>query len=596
MSATLHKLFAPTPSTTRGKPVLVGGDPKNKDRILYTTGSSVVNRSLKDPSDAYLYQEHSFECTVARYSPSGFYIASADKSGRVRLWDTVNAEHILKAEYEVIGGPILDLAWDSESKRILAVGEGRGVYAKAILADGGNSVGEISGHSKVITTGDIKPSRPFRAVTGSEDLKVNWYPGPPFKYALSIKDHTRYINCIRFSPDGNKFVTVGSDKKGFIYEAKEAAKLLEIKEDHAGSIMAVSWSDDSKKFLTASADKTCKIWDAETGQPLTTFKFTDNVDHQQLGCLWQGNHLVSISLNGDINFLDASNPSQPAKVQHGHNKFITALAYKDGKLYTGDYEAKVIEWKITDGTTQTFSGDKHKNQVSQMKILGDHIVTASMDDSVKITPISSRVWGTSIGIGSVVSGVAVGKKSSDLVVVSSLQSVSVIRGGKLVSKVDIKYQATSIAISPNETEVAVGGSDFKIYLHKLEGDKLTQTKVLERHRGAVTALDYSPDGKHLGAADGNREVVVWENGEPKITGWVFHTAKVNALAWAPDSTHLATVALDSNLIVWDVKDTSKRVEIKRAHALGGNDLVWIDNNTIASVGQDCALKIWNIKF
>ena len=46
--------------------------------------------------------QHACAVTVAKYSPSGFYIASADKSGKVRIWDTVNAEHILKNEYQVI--------------------------------------------------------------------------------------------------------------------------------------------------------------------------------------------------------------------------------------------------------------------------------------------------------------------------------------------------------------------------------------------------------------------------------------------------------------------------------------------------------------
>jgi WD40 repeat protein len=596
MSATLRKLFAPTPTTTRGKSVLLGGDPKNKDRILYATGSSIVNRSLKDPSDAYLYQDHSTDCSVARYSPSGFYIASADKSGKVRIWDTVNAEHILKNEFQIIAGPILDLQWDSESKRIIAVGEGKGTFGRAFLADSGSSVGEISGHQKAITTADLKPSRPFRAVTGGEDLKVNWYPGPPFKYSSSIKDHQRFVNCVRFSPDGEKFVTVGSDKKGFIYEGKEGTKLLEIKESHTGSIMSVSWSPDSKSFLTASADKTAKIFDATTGDVLTTFTFPDNIDYQQLGSLWQGDFLITLSLNSDLNFLDPHNPDKPKKIQHGHNKFITALTYKDGKLYTGDYEAKVIEWSVSDGSTSVFTGDKHKNQVSQAKILGNHLVTASMDDTIKITSLDTKIWGPSIGIGSVVSGVSVGHKSTDLVVVAALQSVSVVRGGKVVHKVDVSYNATAIALSPNETEVAVGGKDNKIYLYQLSGDKLTQIKIFEKHRGAITSVEYSPDGKYLGVTDANREVIVWHNGEPKVSGWVFHSAKVNSLAWSPDSIHLATAALDSNIIVWNISEPTKRIDIKRAHALGANDLVFIDHNTLASVGQDCAVKIWDLQY
>ena len=58
-----------------------------------------------------------FQVNVAKYSPSGFYIASADKSGKVRIWDTVNKEHILKNEFQPISGPIKDLAWSNDNQR-----------------------------------------------------------------------------------------------------------------------------------------------------------------------------------------------------------------------------------------------------------------------------------------------------------------------------------------------------------------------------------------------------------------------------------------------------------------------------------------------
>ena len=87
---------------------------------------------------------------VAKYSPSGFYIASAgefifviytvtvsfylqfsfsatftDQSGKVRIWDTVNKEHICKIELQPFAGPIKDLAWSADNQRMVVVGEGR---------------------------------------------------------------------------------------------------------------------------------------------------------------------------------------------------------------------------------------------------------------------------------------------------------------------------------------------------------------------------------------------------------------------------------------------------------------------------------------
>ena len=38
------------------------------------------------------------------------------------------------------------------------------------------------------------------------------------------------------------------------------------------------------------------------------------VEDQQLGCLWQGPHLLSVSLSGYINYLDVNNPATPLRV------------------------------------------------------------------------------------------------------------------------------------------------------------------------------------------------------------------------------------------------------------------------------------------
>lgn len=77
--------------------------------------------------------------------------------------------------------------------------------------------------------------------------------------------------------------------------------------------MQVSWSSDSTQLISASGDKTVKLWDVASGTAVTTFKLGADVLDQQLGCLWQKNHLLSISLSGYINYLDKNNPNRPIR-------------------------------------------------------------------------------------------------------------------------------------------------------------------------------------------------------------------------------------------------------------------------------------------
>ena len=112
-----------------------------------------------------------------------------------------------------------------------------------------------------------------------------------------MQDHNRYCQSVRYSPDGNFWASAGFDGKIFLYEGKESELICEIQEGdknaHGGGIYALSWSGNSKSFLSCSGDKTCKIWDVETKKSTTTFSMGNNVEDQQVGCLWSGNFLLS---------------------------------------------------------------------------------------------------------------------------------------------------------------------------------------------------------------------------------------------------------------------------------------------------------------
>lgn len=75
-----------------------------------------------------------------------------DQSGKVRIWDTINKEHILKNEFQPISGPIKDIAWSLDNQRMVIVGEGRERFGHVFMVETGTSVGEISGQSKPLVS------------------------------------------------------------------------------------------------------------------------------------------------------------------------------------------------------------------------------------------------------------------------------------------------------------------------------------------------------------------------------------------------------------------------------------------------------------
>lgn len=592
-------IYASTPATTRGKPFFLGGDPKGKN-FLYTCGSSVVIRDIENPLICDLYDEHQRAPTRAEYAPSGYYIASGDSSGTIRIWDTTQKEHPLKAEFRVLGSAIYDIAWSPDSKRIIVGGDGREKYGHAFFWDTGASVGEISGHAKPINSVSFKPSRPYRVITGSEDFAVNWYEGPPFKYKGNRTSHSRFVNCVRFAPDGSLFASVGSDKNGFFYDGKTGEQKHALADDgkHTGGIYCCSWSGDSKKLLTASADRSCKIWDVETGKCITTFQFEKTTENQQLGCLWQGDYLLSVNLAGDITYLDQNNASSPQRVLKGHNKFVTALAYDKEKksLYSGSYDSVIVRWNEEDGSSVNPSGKGHSNTIAQMSLGNGNLVTGSMDDSVRITPLDSLQYASDkIGVDSPVAGVASADNGTNFA--ASMKSIYVIKSdGSIASTTAVSYTPKSIAALADGSEIAVGGDDNKVHVYGVSGSNISEKATYEQHRDTVDAVQYSPNSQFLASAGKDRNVIVWDRstGESKVSDWCFHSSRINSIAWTPDSQHVASGALDQDIYVWSLEKPSKRVHIKGAHRGGTNVVYWIDDTTLASCGQDCTVKTWNI--
>ncbi|XP_077243946.1 actin-interacting protein 1-2-like isoform X2 [Tasmannia lanceolata] len=519
--AQLAETYACVPSTERGRGILISGDPKSNS-ILYCNGRSVIIRYLDRPLEVSIYGEHAYHVTVARFSPNGEWIASADVSGTVRIWGK-HSDHVLKNEFRVLSGRIDDLQWSPDGLRIVASGEGKGKsFVRAFMWDSGTNVGEFDGHSKRVLSCAFKPTRPFRIVTCGEDFLVNFYEGPPFKFKLSLREHSNFVNCVRFSPDGSKFITVSSDKKGLVYDGKTGEKIGELstEDGHKGSIYAVSWSPDSKQVLTVSADKSAKIWEISeegNGKVKKTLACpgSGGLEDMLVGCLWQNDHLVTVSLGGTITLFSASDPDKTPISFSGHMKSINALSVflqsSQKVILSSSYDGVIVRWIQGMG----YSGRLERKDNAQIKCFAaveEELITSGFDNKVRRIPLRGEQCGEaeSIDIGSQPKDLSFVLHSPELALISTDSGVTMLRGPKVMSTINLGYTVTASAIAPDGSEAIVGGQDGKLHVFSVNGDTLTEESILEKHRGAISVIRYSPDGSMFASGDVNREAVVWD--------------------------------------------------------------------------------------
>ncbi|EPX70519.1 actin cortical patch component Aip1 [Schizosaccharomyces octosporus yFS286] len=594
MPSELKSLWAPAPSTKLSQPCKLSTN-RNGDRIAYATNKAIILRNISNPEESYQYNEHTAPTSVAKFSPSGFYVASGDVHGNVRVWDCVGEDKILKNNVAAISGRINDIDWDGDSQRIIAVGEGKERYGHAFTADSGNSVGEIFGHSAIVNSVAMRKQRPLRAATASDDSSVNFFHGVPYRYNTSIRCHDKYVYDVRYAPNDEKFASVGADGKVFLLDGKTGEKILEFNA-HKGTIFSLSWSPDSKKLVTSSADRSVKVWNADDGSLIREWS---SMKEQQVGNVWASEDLIiSVDVKGVLIYLNPTK-DDPERFVYGHQRSITSsfLCPDSKSLYTASYDGVALVWDIKTQNGSSVQGVSHSNQVMDMTRLGDKVISVGMDDTLRTVDIkanafiSESVYTTGyqpVGVCAV----------GDCIVLATVSDIQVLRDLKCVSTAKTIYQPSCMAAHPSKQEFAVGGEDSCVYVHSFEKDELCEIAQLKNHTSPVTSMVYSHDGKYLACGDASGKVVLYDAETRQVitSRWAFHTGRILGMSWNSNSTHLATASLDTNVHVYSVERPMKYVAVKNAHALGATQVHWLSEDEILSTGSDAAIKTWKLSF
>ena len=356
--------------------------------VTYASGHRVVLRHVSDLVPPRFY-EHQYPVTVARISPNASWVASGDVSGRVHVWG-LNEDMTLKAEHP-LSGAVADVAWSHDGQRIACCGEGKQSFAKVFLWDSGSAVGDVSGSTKRVNSCDFKPSRPFRIATASEDFAVPSTRCSSATRAPHAGTATSPAACGSQPMAPSSPAWARTARASSTASTGTGAPMDKVPAGggqgggagagHVGTVYACAWSPDSAKLLTAGADKTCKLWavprdpqgDAattpspagETSLPrlekLADHSFGQTVGDMQVGCVFVGDVAVTLSLSGDLNFIErpegSGNPSgKRVVVRSGHPKPIGALAVckTTGDAFVASLDAvgrgaSILRWRDGDG-------------------------------------------------------------------------------------------------------------------------------------------------------------------------------------------------------------------------------------------------------
>ncbi len=164
----------------------------------------------------------------------------------------------------------------------------------------------------------------------------------------------------------------------------------------------------------------------------------------------------------------------------------------------------------------------------------------------------------------------------------------------------------AVAYSPDGTRIATAAADVDYKTGKVAGgakiwDVTTGKELLTftGHTWTVGDIAFSPDGKKLATASGDKTAKVWDatTGKELLT-LAGHTFQVTGVAFSPDGTRIATSAglqgsTDHTAKVWDAT-TGKELLTLVGHTAGVDAIAYSpDGKRIATGGYDNVAKVWD---
>lgn len=463
------------------------------------------------------------------------------------------------------------------------------------------------GHTQQINTVSIRQQRPLRAAAGGDDMGIVFYHGAPFKFNNAIREkHTNYIYGNAFSPDGSTLVSVGADRRIWLYDGKTGEIKGQIGEgEHKGSIFGVSWSGNSKKFATASGDKTVKIWDAEAGKVSQSWTFGEDIRDQQVGVTWPAGRsdglLISLSLSGDLNYLVEGTP-EPRQVIQGHQKNITSLnqfgSSSDSQtLWSGSFDGRVCSWDISKGLAEEAEGAGHTAYIAGLAPTQEgagRIYSVAWDDTVRSIDIGAKTYtGSSSKLSGQPVGVAAGNST---VLVGTSKSVEIYNDGSKSG--EYKPKSPVSAVAAHGSVAAVGSEDASVQICDVSSTSLSPKTDIKAGKNPVSVLTFSNDGSLVAVGDSRGRILVYKvaDGSLVTDRWTAHTARVTSLAWDESNTHVVSGSVDTNIFVWSLTSPGDWLQVTNAHKEGVTGVAWISGSSkVASAGADAAIKVWKVE-
>jgi WD repeat-containing protein 61 len=154
-----------------------------------------------------------------------------------------------------------------------------------------------------------------------------------------------------------------------------------------------------------------------------------------------------------------------------------------------------------------------------------------------------------------------------------------------------------VVISTDKKTIATGWSDNFIRIYNVEAR--LEILSFKAHENSVFSLAYLAHYLISGSRDAGLKVWNTETHYALEETLAAHWFTVNAIAVSPDKKHFASGSRDKSVKIWSAPPSVKLLKVLErpnfsGHTHSVNCLLWLDEDTLISAGDDKTIKEWKI--
>ncbi|MEV4477695.1 helix-turn-helix domain-containing protein [Nonomuraea sp. NPDC049504] len=562
------------------------------------------------------------------FSPDGRLLVTAGASSTVRLWDVTTRRQVAELAGHQGSVHATDFSPDG---RLLATAGFDGTVRLWDVADH-RQVGELTGHRDAVYAADFSPDGRL-LVTGGADKTVRlWNVADRRQVGEPLARHDHAVPDVDFSPDGRLIAVVADDRTVRLWAAatrRPAGAPLTGRPDHR--IDTVTFSPDGRTLVGGGrgGGGALLAWDVATrhqiGAPLLGHAdWVADVEFSPDGRL-----LVSSSSHGDntVRLWDMATHRPLDLPIDREAGAVQAVAFSpDGRvLATGvtDQDEQHGAVRLWDARTRHPLGPPltgHLSPVTELRFSPDGRTLVSTDTAAPVrlwdvrtrrpAAVPKEVYGDEAAfspdgrlLATARTGIVEGYERAQIPNVQLLD-VATRRplGAPLLDRtqglVDLEFSpdGRTLAVAGEQTfdgETGVTRNQVEFY------DVATRRRAgapLIGHTGALTDIEFAPEGHILASAGTDKMVRLWDVATRRQIGVPLsgHDEEVTDVAFAPDG-RLASADVGGTIRLWDVATHRPIGAPLTASDLALRTLAFNpDGRTLAAAGDDGDIRLWDV--